>query len=312
MTLLPVSFDPRDRRVLVTGGQGFIGQFVVDMLHAAGAHVVAPTRDTVDLRDAVGVLTCMEQAKPEAVVHLAGVVGGRAWLTAHGDSIESESDQMTDAVVSAAQRVGVERLLGVGSTAAYGPAAARPLQEGSLFNHACPEGIAGYARSKRRLGHALAEVKGVQCAYVLPCNVYGPGQRTDAQRANVVGALTRRFVEAAREGARCVECFGTNASREFLHVRDCAAGIIDALMRLDSPQPVNLGSGESTSIEEVTRDIARAAHYDGELAWLDTDAPIDELCSDATRARSVLAWRPEAAIADGLVETVRWYQDRTA
>ena len=182
----------------MTGGQGFIGQFVVDMLHAAGAYVVAPTRDTVDLRDAAGVLTCMEQAKPEAVVHLAGVVGGRAWLAAHGDSIESDTDQMTDAVVSAAQQVGVERLLGVGSTAAYGPSAARPLQEDSLFTHACPEGIAGYARSKRRLGHALAEVKDVQCAYVLPCNVYGPGQRTDAQRANVVGALTRRFVDAAR------------------------------------------------------------------------------------------------------------------
>ena len=296
----------------MTGGQGFIGRYVVNGLRAAGAHVVATTRDTVDLRDAAGVLACMEQAKPEAVVHLAGVVGGRAWLAAHGDSIESDTDQMTDAVVSAAQQVGVERLLGVGSTAAYGPSAARPLQEDSLFTHACPEGIAGYARSKRRLGHALAEVKDVQCAYVLPCNVYGPGQRTDAQRANVVGALTRRFVDAAREGARCVECFGANASREFLHVHDCAAGIVDALMRLDAPQPVNLGTGELISIAAVTRNIARAAHYDGELAWLDTDAPQDELCSDATRARNVLAWRPEAVFATGLEETVQWYQDRTA
>lgn len=307
-----MSFDPRDRRVLVTGGQGFIGRYVVDMLHAAGAHVVAPTRDTVDLRNAAGVLMCMEQAKPEAVVHLAGVVGGRTWLAAHGESIESDSDQITDAVVSAAQQVGVERLLGVGSTAAYGPSARRPLQEDSLFKHPCPEGIAGYARSKRRLGHALAEVKGVQCAYVLPCNVYGPGQRTDAHRANVVGALAKRFVQAAREGARCVECFGANASREFLHVRDCAAGIVDGLMRLDTPQPVNLGSGESISIEAVTRDIARAAHYGGELAWLDPDTPKDELCSDATRARNVLTWRPKEALATGLAETVQWYQERTA
>jgi len=305
-----VSFGVEGQSILVTGGRGFIGGTVVSQLQAAGAVVSAPSRQDLDVCEADAVWSWVDTHQPAAIVHLAGVVGGRAWLAANDARIDTDTHRMTNAIARAAKHECVVRVLGVGSTAAYADDARRPLRESSLHDGAIPGTIGAYARHKRELGMALAAMSTASGGYVLPCNVYGPGQRTDAQRANVVGAVVARFVDAVADGACVVHCHGANASREFLFVDDCAAGIIDALRRLTTAQPVNLGSGTAVPIAELTQCIAAAAGYEGRIAWKDKDAAGDALWSSDELARSQLAWRPDTALQDGIAQTVQWYRTR--
>ena len=280
------------------------------LLRSLGAQVLAPTRADLDLRDAPAVLRWMNHAQPHAIVHLAGVVGSRAWLQANDRCISDDTDQMCDALASALEHGGVQRIVTVGSTAAYPAGAPRPLQESSLHEGDVDDGIAGYARSKRRTERVFAAIAATNCveaSCVLPCNIYGHGQRTCGERANVVGALTARFSQAVREERRTVRCWGANASREFLHVDDCAAGIVDALQRLNEGV-LNIGSGACTGIGLLTTLIADASGFDGTLDWQDATSQPDALYACARRARDCLAWRPMTALKAGVAETVRLHQ----
>lgn len=310
MSPLPVSFELESQRIFVTGGQGFIGAAVVSQLTVAGACVSAPPRALLNICDGDAVWTAVAQYQPDAIVHLAGVVGGRAWLAQHDAQIDTDTCAMTNAIVHAAEHTCVQRVVGIGSTASYANDAPRPLCESTLHDGAIPGTIGAYAKRKRELGKALAGMSTATAGYVLPCNVYGPGQRTDGQRANVVGALVSKFVHAVADGESVVHCYGANASREFLFVDDCAAGIIDALRRVDTASPINLGSGVAVSIRELTQCIADIADYRGSIVWKDEDAPSDEIWSSDAHARAQLAWRPCTSLHEGLGRTVQWYQSR--
>jgi nucleoside-diphosphate-sugar epimerase len=301
---LPVSFDPATKRVFVTGGHGFIGRAVVRILGSLGTQVLAPNRDELDVRNAAHLLRWMVDAQPHAIVHCAGVVGSRAWLQANDAAIKDDTDGMCDAMAQALRHCHVERIVSVGSTAAYAVDAPRPLQESSFFDGQVDDRIAGYAMSKRRTALVFADIDGVDASCVLPCNIYGPGQRTCGDRANVVGALTAKFTLAVGEAQRNVPCWGAHASREFLHVDDCAAGIVDALKRLRN-EVVNLGSGACTSIRLLTSIISEASGFTGDLSWQDESASTDTLHACDRRARSMLAWRPAISLSEGVAETVR-------
>lgn len=297
-------------RIFVTGGHGFIGAAVVSQLEAAGASVYSPTRATLDVCDSDALWAAVAHDQPDAIVHLAGVVGGRAWLAHHDAQIDVDTHAMTNAIIRAAGHTCVRRVLGIGSTASYAEDAPRPLQESTLHAGSIPGTIGAYARRKRELGTALAAMTTATAGYVLPCNVYGPWQRTHGQRANVVGSLVSKFVDAVAGGVSVVHCYGANASREFLFVDDCAAGIIDALCRVDTASPINLGSGSADAIKDVTHRIAAAATYDGLIVWDDDDAPCDDLWSSNAHARAQLAWRPRVSLDDGLERTVQWYRSQ--
>ncbi|MCH2135310.1 MAG: NAD-dependent epimerase/dehydratase family protein [Phycisphaerales bacterium] len=299
-------FPVADRRVLVTGGRGFIGQAVVRLLRAAGAEVIAPSSSALDVRNASAVRSCVDANQVEAVVHLAGVVGGRRWLAARDEQIKRDGATMCASLLEASRCASLHRIVGVGSTAAFGSAAPRPLKESDLHQFPIPETIAGYADSKRQLGRMLEAMTEAQGIQLLPCNVYGEGQRTDADRANVIGAVASRMLHAVESGAQRVPCHGANAHREFLHVDDCAAAIVDGLQRLDCSEPVNIGSGCCESIRETTELIAEACGFGGELCWSDADQPIDALYSDASRARRLLPWRPRVDLKAGVERTVTW------
>ncbi len=308
--MLPVTFDPCSRRVLVTGGQGFIGAAVVAALKRAGAQVTAPARDAVDWRQSSEVIACVRACTPVAIVHCCGVVGGGAWLQANAGAVLADAEQMTHAIVAAARSCGVQRLLGVGSTGAYPANALRPLVEDSLHAGACSERLMAYGMSKRALHAALVDADDLECGFVLPCNIYGPGQRLAPDRANVVGAVAMRLIHARRRGDPSVKVWGANARREFLHVNDAAAGMVDALMRLHKPAPVNLGSGTAVSIASLTQRLAQAAGFEGTLEWMDRHVPADALFTCAARARDQLAWRPAVTLDAGLQETVDWCENQ--
>jgi GDP-L-fucose synthase len=147
-------------------------------------------------------------------------------------------------------------------------------------------------------------------AYVLPCNVYGPGQRTHGDRANVVGALVSRFTHAVQTDAEFVHCFGRGASREFVFVRDCADAIVDALQRIANASPINIGSGVATNIGTLTKCVAKHIGFSGRIDWSDDDGTVDALWSSDEHARQVLAWRPSTSLDAGLAETVDWYRNK--
>ncbi len=312
MSPLQVSFELDRQRIFVTGGHGFIGTAVVSQLSQAGARVCAPPRAKVNVCDREAVWAAVEQYQPDAIVHLAGVVGGRKWLARHDAQISTETCAMTNAIVHAAEHTCVQRVLGIGSTASYADDAPRPLCETTLHEGAIPRTIEAYANGKRELGMALAGMSTAAAGYVLPCNVYGPGQRTDGDRANVVGALVSKFVDAVNRDASVVQCYGAHASREFLFVDDCAAGIVDTLRRVETATPINLGTGIAVSIPELTQHIAELADYRGSIVWVDEDAPADALWSSDAYARSQLAWRPSVSLQDGLRRTVQWYQSQAS
>ncbi len=301
--------DITGHTVWVTGGAGFIGGAVCRALDAAGAAVLNWPRSQLDLTDEQATVNAISQADTSVhIVHCAGCVGGRAWLRANDAMIERETDAMTDAIRAVMQRCEVQRVLVLGSTASYTPAASVPFKENDRGDGAPADDIAGYVRSKRRSVDALTSQPHAPCAAVLPCNIYGPGQRMDPDRSNVVGALVRKFVDAKHAGDTTVECWGANASREFLHVDDCAAGIVDALRTLDHGDVVNLGSGVATPIRSLTQQVAAAAGYDGHMQWADEDAPPDDLYSSAEHARATLQWRPRIALEEGLAQCVSWYE----
>ena len=300
--------DITGHTVWVTGGAGFIGGAVRRALHAAGAAVLNWPRSQLDLTDEQATVEAISQADtPIHIVHCAGCVGGRAWLRANDAMIERETDAMTDALLAVMQRCDVQRVLVLGSTSSYAPAASVPFKESDWSDGAPADDIAGYVRSKRRSVHALTSQAHAPCAAVLPCNIYGPGQRMAPDRSNVVGALVCKFVDAARNGDTTVECWGANASREFLHVDDCATGIVDALCTLEHGEVVNIGSGVATPIRSLTQQVATAAGYDGHMQWADEDAPIDALYTSAEHARATLQWRPRIALEQGLAQCVAWH-----
>ena len=210
-----------------------------------------------------------------------------------------------------ATRHRIRRFCGVSSACVYPRDAAQPMREDAIWDGA-PEPTNGpYGEAKRMMmviGAALASQEGLDVVFPVPTNLYGPGDETDAGRAHVVGALLARFEAARVAEAREVVCWGTGtATRDLLHVRDAAEGIVRHLERGGGPEPVNLGSGEEHSITTIARAVAAAVGYHGRITW-DTSQPdgMPRKVLDVTRARDRLQWTPRISLAAGLTETVAW------
>jgi len=300
-------------RVLVTGANGFFGRHLVEALAAAGATPLPVGRHDADLREGAEVRALFARLGPDHVVHAAVTGGGIGWMRAHPADAFTDNVRMTTEVLDAAWRAGVRRFCGVSSACAYAVDAAQPMREEVLYA-GLPEPTNGpYGHAKRAMmvqGAAYAEQHGFDCVFAVPTNLYGPGESTDLGRAHVVGALLRRFEEARRTGAPEVLCWGTGrATRDLLHARDAAAGVLALLARGAGPGPVNLGSGEERTIAEIAQAIADAVGYRGTIRW-DAAQPdgMPRKVLDITRARAVLDWSPRIALPEGLLEMVAWFR----
>lgn len=296
-------------RVMVTGGEGFLGRWVVRRLEAAGAVVSVPRHQDFDLVDRAAARRALAAFTPRIVVHLAARVGGIGANQADPARFFFENAMMGLHVVEESRLAGVEKLVLVGTVCAYPRETPVPFHEDELWQGYPEETNAPYGLAKRMLlvqAQAYRQQYGMNAIYLLPANLYGPGDHVDLERSHVIPALIRKCVEAHEAGAATVDVWGDgSATREFLYVEDAAEGILAAIERYDGGAPVNLGSGVETSIHDLVFDIARATGYTGTFRWnasRPNGQPRRRL--DVSRAERLFGFRARTPFDVGLTRTV--------
>ena len=306
------------RNTVVTGGAGFVGSPVVAKLRDRGAEkVFVPRSREYDLREKVAVARLLTDTQPDLLIHLAASVGGIAANQANPGKYFYDNAIMGIHVMEEARRFGVEKTLVVGTICAYPKYTNVPFREEDLWNGYPEETNAPYGLAKKMLlvqAQAYRQQYGMNVIYLLPVNLYGPGDDFDLESSHVIAALIRKFVEAKLAGESHVTAWGTGkVTREFLYVDDAAEGLLLAMEQYDKPEPVNLGSGDEVSIYDLALMIRDIVGFKGELVW-DTSRPDGQPRRrlDTTRAREDFGFVAKTSLADGLRKTVQWYEQRVA
>ena len=302
------------RRVLVTGGAGFLGQAVLERLAPEScATVAAPSHAEADLRDGAVATTLFRTLRPEVVVHLAARVGGIGANERHPAVFWRDNLLMGVNVLEAAHRAGVGRLVVVGTVCAYPKFTEVPFREADLWNGYPEETNAPYGVAKRALAVGLDAYRrefGLSSAFLLPANLYGPRDDFDPETSHVIAAMVRKCVEAVDANADRVALWGTGRpSREFLFVRDAADAIVRAAGSIDDPAPMNLGTGQEVTMRDLSALVAEATGFHGEFTW-DPARPDGQprRSLDTGEARRRMAWQASTTLRDGLRETVAWFR----
>jgi GDP-L-fucose synthase len=302
------------KRVLVTGGAGFLGAPVCQLLRERAAEdVIAPRRIEYDLTDALAVAKLFEDARPDIVLHLAAEVGGIGANRDNPGRFFYANMAMGLHVVEEARRRGVEKFVQVGTVCSYPKFTPVPFSEASLWDGYPEETNAPYGVAKKALLVMLAayrEQYGFPGIFLMPTNLYGPRDNFDPKSSHVIPALIRKCEEARMADEQSITCWGTgSASREFLYVEDCAQAIVDATERYDSPEPVNIGVGKEIAIRELVELIARATGFAGEIRW-DATKPDGQprRVLDTTRAAQEIGFHAATSFEDGLRTTVDWFR----
>jgi GDP-L-fucose synthase len=299
-------------RVLVTGGAGFLGTFVVERLRARGAkHVFVPRSKEYDLVDGEAVRRLLANTKPTVVLHLAARVGGIGVNRENPGRFFYDNLMMGVQLLHQSYETGVSKLVAVGTVCAYPKFTPVPFREDDLWNGYpeetnAPYGIAKKALSVQSLGYR--EQYGFNSVVLYPVNLYGPGDNFDLQTSHVIPAMLRKFREAKLAGDREVVLWGDGSpTREFFFVEDCADAILLAAEKYDSSDPVNLGSGEEISIKDLAQKIAALVEFDGRIRW-DTSKPNGQPRRklDVTRARERFGFVATTALDEGLRKTYAW------
>ena len=302
----------RDRRTLVTGGAGFLGRAVVAQLEAEGAEVIVPRSEDVDLRRPDDAAELMATVRPDMVIHLAARVGGIGYNQVHPAELYLDNLLMGTYVIEAARAHDVAKTVLVGTVCSYPKEPPVPFHEESLWSGYPEETNAPYGIAKlAQLVHAqtVRQQYGQSVIYLIPTNLYGPGDKFHPAVSHVIPALIRKCVDAVESGADHIELWGTgSASREFLYVDDAARGIVAAAERYDDPEPVNLGTDHEMPIRELVGHVAEATGFSGDIRW-DTTKPDGQPRRrvDNTRARERFDFTADTSFAEGLRATVDWY-----
>jgi GDP-L-fucose synthase len=306
------------RNVLVTGGGGFLGSRVVARLREHGFDSVhAPRKSEIDLRREADVLRMFDRYRPEVIVHMAAVVGGIGANRAHPGQFFYENLIMGVNLMEQARLHGVRKFVSIGTVCAYPKFTPMPFDEDSLWDGYPEETNAPYGLAKKMLlvqGQAYRQEYGFNAIYLLPVNLYGPGDNVDPESSHVIPALIKKCVEAVESGADEIEVWGDgSASREFLYVDDAAEGIVLATQRFDGAEPVNLGAGREIAIKDLVETIADLCGFQGRIAW-DTSKPNGQprRCLDVSRAERLFGFRAQTEFVDGLRETIAWYRGARA
>ncbi len=300
------------RRVVVTGGRGFLGSVVVGRLRAAGAVVAAPSHTECDLTVPGEAERMFAAERPGHVIHLAARVGGIGYNLVDPARLYLDNLLMGTHVIEAARATGVDKTVLLGTVCSYPKFTPVPFREESFWDGYPEESNAPYGIAKKaHLVHAQVNAVqyGQRFAYLIPTNLYGPGDKFHPSVSHVIPALVKKCVEAVESGASSVEVWGTgSASREFLYVDDAADAIVRAAEMHDGTEPINLGADREVTIRELVGVIARTVGFSGEVVW-DSSRPDGQPRRriDPSRAHSLLGWRAGTELADGLRATVEWY-----
>lgn len=304
------------RKIVVTGGSGFLGRFVLERLRAHGAsEIFVPRSRDYNLCDRAEVERLYAEEAPEILIHLAATVGGIGANRRNPGRFFYENMAMGLNVIDAARLYGqLEKLVIVGSTCSYPKYTPTPFREEELWNGYPEETNAPYGIAKKALlamAQGYREQYGLPSIYLIPANLYGPGDNFDPESSHVIPALIRKFVHAKQTASRSVEVWGTgSASREFLYAEDGAEGIVLATLRYEGKDPVNLGTGNEIRIKELVDEIRKLVGYEGEIVW-NTSEPDGQPRRrlDVQKALEKFGFQALTNLRTGLAKTIGWYQE---
>lgn len=302
------------KRILVTGGAGFLGKHVVKKLEDRGCEsIFVPRSKDYDLVDMQAVKQLYRDARPNVVIHLAGRVGGIGANLRNAGRFFYENLMMGVQMMEQGRLFGLDKFVAIGTICAYPKFTPVPFKEEDLWNGYPEETNAPYGLAKKMLlvqSQAYRQQYGFNSIYLLPVNLYGPGDNFDPDSSHVIPALIKKTMDAIDEGARRIEVWGSGkASREFLYVEDAAEGIVLATERYDKPAPVNLGAGFEISIKELAELICELAGFEGDIEW-DTSRPDGQprRCLDTSRAKAEFGFEAKTDFREGLRRTIEWYR----
>lgn len=301
-------------RIVITGGAGFLGSFVVEQLKARGYdNLFIPRRSQYDLTRENDVERLFADAKPQVILHLAAEVGGIGANRDNPGRYFFANAAMGLHLIEQARKTGLKKFVQVGTICAYPKFTPVPFQESELWNGYPEETNAPYGVAKKALlvmCQAYRQQYGLNAIYLLPVNLYGPRDNFDLHTSHVIPALIRKCIEARERRDKQITAWGTgSASREFLYVEDCAQGLILAMEKYDSPEPINLGSGREITIRALTELVARLACFEGKIIW-DPTRPDGQprRCLDVSRAQEMLGFTAGTSLETGLSKTIAWYE----
>ncbi len=309
--------DLTDKRIIVTGGAGFLGRHLLDRLKKAGCrNVIAPTHCEYDLTRIDAIESLFNAEKPEVLIHLAAVVGGIGANRENPGRFFYENAIMGIQLIEAARRFAVDKTGVLGTICAYPKFTPVPFNEDALWDGYPEETNAPYGLAKKMMlvqCQSYREQYGMNAVYLLPVNLYGPGDNFDLESSHVIPALIRKCVEAVKAGSKEIVLWGDGSpTREFLYVEDAVEGIFLATEQYDKPEPVNLGSGMEISIRDLATTIAEMTGFTGTIIW-DASKPNGQprRCLDVTRAEKGFGFRAATPFDVGLRKTIDWYLQAT-
>jgi GDP-L-fucose synthase len=303
------------KKVLLTGGSGFLGRHVLAALRAQGASdVVVPRRAQYDLTREEAVARVYRDHRPNVVIHLAAIVGGIGANREKPGQFFYDNLMMGTQLMEYARRSGVEKFVGIGTICSYPKLTPVPFREDDLWNGYPEETNAPYGLAKKMLlvqGQAYRAQYGFNAIHLLPVNLYGPGDNFDPSSSHVIPALMLKCREAIERGDAEIVCWGDGSpTREFLYVEDCAEAIAGATRLYDGAEPVNIGAGFEIAIKDLSELIADLMGFKGRIRW-DVTKPNGQprRCLNVDRARESFGFRATTDFRSGLEKTIRWFRD---
>ncbi|MDN4093881.1 GDP-L-fucose synthase [Brevibacillus agri] len=303
-----------DKRIVVTGGAGFLGKHVLSQLQARHCqHVFVPRSREFDLRKEDDIVHMLQTFAPDIIIHLAAVVGGIGANQKNPGKFFYDNLMMGTQLMEQARLFGVKKFVAIGTICSYPKFAAVPFREEDLWSGYPEETNAPYGLAKKMMlvqSQAYREQYGFNSIYLLPVNLYGPHDNFDLESSHVIPAIIRKCLEAKEQNRDEIVLWGTgNVTREFIYVEDAARAIVLATQHYDSSDPVNIGSGEEMTIRELAETIQKLCGYEGRIVW-DASKPDGQprrkLATD--KATAAFGFTASTPLLSGLQQTIDWYR----